>query len=328
MSTYIKYGSIAVLALLLGWFCRSYYSVHVEDRSAEIIQVRENSSIYKFINPLILVTDKRDIEFEKYNNLKQNIQNYINHIPKQDKVEDISVYFRNLNSSEWEGVNEEALYAPASMLKVSVLMAYLKLAESDPKVLEERIYYSPKDESGQNYKTSSRLVAGYHTVRELLNQMIIESDNDAMLALDSMHVEEILKIYDDLNLPDPLQDALDFMSPKAYSRLFRALYNGSYISKTYSEEALKLLSRTRFNNGLTAQLSSTTVSHKFGELTNTTNGIVTERELHDCGIVYLHDNPYFLCIMTRGQNFANLQKVIADISKITFDYISQKNETY
>ena len=325
--TRVRIILISIGALIVGWFGSSIYNSHFVDTSKDIVPLRENSPDYKFINPLILMTDKRKINFEEYTDLESKISNYISTAKKGGSVKDVSIYFMDLNSAEWIGVNEESLYAPSSMLKVSVLLGYLKLAEDNPLVLSEKLYYNPTSIGGQYYKPR-QLAVGYYSVEELLKQMIIESDNDAMRALDDAHIDEILSIYKDLKLPDPNGDALDNMSPRAYSRLFRAIYNGAYISHSSSEEALKLLSQTDFNLGLVSGATSTIVSHKFGELTDIENGVVQEKELHDCGIVYFPGKPYFLCVMTRGNSdtdFPSLQKIISDISSITFNYMEARN---
>jgi len=314
---------LVLVSLVLGWCFHIYYYYYIEDHSKDIVQIRENSPDNKFINPLILVADNRKIEFDEYKDLKNKVSDYINKNSKNDSKNSISFYFRDLNGGEWVGVNEDLKYAPSSMLKVAVLIAYSKLADNDPKSLLEKVYYQPTDVSGQNYKPQL-LKAGYYTVRELLQQMIVESDNNAMHALDSLHINDILEIYKNLEIPDFLSEEQDFMSPRYYSRLFRALYNGSYLSHFYSNQVLELLTHTKFDNGIVAGVGDTVVAHKFGEMTNIADGVLTDRELHDCGVVYYPEKPYFICVMTRGQNFSDLEKSIADISKITFDYIKNK----
>jgi beta-lactamase class A len=311
-----------LLSVSIGWYFHYYYYTYIKDRSNEIVQIRENSSENQFINPLILVADNRKIEFEEYKDLKNKINDYINK-SRSNNVTDISFYFRDLNSGEWIGVNEDSLYSPSSMLKVAILIAYSKLADNDSKILLEKAYYKPTDFSGQVYKPN-QLSTGYYTIKQLLIQMIVESDNDAMHSLNNLHTEEVLKIFKDLELPDLLSDKEDFMSPRYYSRLFRALYNGSYVSRFYSNEALQLLTFTKFYEGIVNGTGSTTVAHKFGELTDTTNGVVTKRELHDCGIVYYPNKPYFICVMTKGLDFSDMEKSIDDISKTTFDYIKNQ----
>jgi len=53
-------------------------------------------------------------------------------------LQDGSVYFRDLNNGMWFGINEGVFYRPASMLKVPVMIAYFKLAESTPAILAKK----------------------------------------------------------------------------------------------------------------------------------------------------------------------------------------------
>jgi hypothetical protein len=209
------------------------------------------------------------------------------------------------------------------MLKIVTLMAYLNLADKDPTILAKRLDYQYEADAGQYYKPQETLASGYHTVRELLIQMITESDNTAMRVLNQEIPDKVISVYHDLKLADPLSPNIDFMSPESYSHLFRTLYGSTYLSRPYSEEALKLLSHTNFDIGLVAGTGSTTIAHKFGEQTlRNQSGEVVERELHDCGIIYYPERPYFLCVMTKGNEFTGLDKVIKNISKLVYDVVT------
>ncbi len=157
--------------------------------------------------------------------------------------------------------------------------------------------------------------------------MITDSDNSSMSTLVALNTEAIVNVYKDLKIPNILEGPDDFMSVEYFSYVFRALYNSSYLRESYSEEALKLLTYTNFNKGIVAGISSSTiVAHKFGEHTKTLDGKIVERQLHDCGIVYYPRKPYLVCIMTRGQEFNDLEKVISDVSKIIFNFVQNHKE--
>jgi beta-lactamase class A len=312
---------LPIILLLAGWFGHGFYDSRVKDRSMEIVQVRPDTSDYKFINPLILVADTRDLHFEKYDDLKSKVKSYISKSLSNGRADKISFYLRDLDGSEWIGVNEEEKYAPASMLKVGTLMAVLKLADKDPKILLNKSYYEATETNNQYYKPR-QLAPGYYTVKQLLEQMVHESDNDAMRALHKLYANELVEIYEDLNLPDPFSDSepIDFISPREYSRFFRTFYNGAYISHLYSDEALGLLTQTNFKDGLVAGIpTSTAVAHKFGEYNDPAG-----KQLHDCGIVYQPGKPYFICVMTKGGDYAVLANIIKDISKIVYEEINNQ----
>ena len=82
-----------------------------------------------------------------------------------------------------------------------------------------------------------------------------------------------------------------------------------------------------FPQGLQAGIpASVEVAQKFGERqVFLHDGTLSYRELHDCGIVYAPDNPYILCVMTRGHDFASLSSTIRDISKVVYDYVAAQN---
>ena len=320
-STYVHFILTCTVFFCLGWFLNQYSKKDLNS----VRQVRGDAEGYQFVSPLLYIDNSESV-FPELDPLKRKVSSYIARAVREDKASDIGFYFRDLGTARWTGVNHDHKFAPASMLKVATLIAYLKLAQKDPNILLEKHEYIPEADSGQVFKPSKYFSAGIKTNRELLSQMIVESDNAAMYILDKGHVDEKIVVYQDLELPNPLEESRDFLSPMQYSRMLRTLYNSSYLSRFYSEEALKLLSYTKFNEGIRAGIGSTTVAHKFGEYTLLDNGRLVDRELHDCGIVYYPGNTYLICIMTKGENFDSLKKVIADISRITFEYVSHLKE--
>lgn len=312
-------------AFLLGWL------VSREGASSPVktVQLRENSFDYHFINPLFLV-DNSQVVFSDFEGLQDELGYYIDKAKEKEEIDSASVYFRDLNSGRWTGVNEREKYKPSSMLKVATLIGYLRLVYANPSILELSLPYKPVVDKGQWYQPSQYLSQGNQKVKVLLQEMIVRSENTAAKVLEDPYIEDMLSVYDDLSLPDPVKKQGvddDFMSPEEYSRLFRVLYNSTFLPQSYSETALQLLSLTEFKNGLVAELPpKLLVSHKFGEHTMLVDGQLAERQLHDCGIIYFPEHPYFLCVMTKGLEFADLEKVISNLSKIAYDYVRGRYE--
>ncbi|MES2213910.1 MAG: serine hydrolase [Patescibacteria group bacterium] len=293
--------------------------------------VRTNDDDLKFISPLVVFTIGDKSNYPEYKSFEQKVQDYISTAKSEGKATNVSVYFRDLVNESWAGINEDEKYAPSSMLKVSVMMAYFKNAETHPEILKTLSLYKPEIDPGQTYKPVDSLSSGYHTNLELIEQMIKESDNSAADILFSNQKDAMLKVFQDLHLPqekDP--NDIDFMSARLYSRLFRTLYNGSYLTHDLSNSALKLLSETDFNDGLVKGVpAGVTVAHKFGERTVKENPLAGDseyRELHDCGIIYHSQTPYFLCVMTKGHEFIDLESIIADISAIVYADVDQRTQ--
>jgi beta-lactamase class A len=218
-------------------------------------------------------------------------------------------------------------------MKVPILIAILKQSETDPQLLNKKVFYDGKDDQNKNefYKASANIEKRkYYTVDELLKFMIINSDNNAaILLLSVVSPDKLSKIFTDLGLPLPQNSenpaAVDYMSAKLYSRLFRVLYNVTYLNQENSTKALELLSQTEFSKGIDiGEIKDLTKSDKFGERTVfDQSGNVLYRELHDCGIVYNPNNPYLICVMTKGKDFEQLEKIVQNISRLTYQNMNQ-----
>ncbi len=79
----------------------------------------------------ILLADIRN-ENPKLASIKERISQTISENKISSTANDVSVYFRNLNDGSWFEINGGSSYYPASLLKVSFLIAVLKQAESNP----------------------------------------------------------------------------------------------------------------------------------------------------------------------------------------------------
>lgn len=323
---------IAASVLLLiggtiGWFLRKGDEKQV---TVQTKLLRENSSSYKFVNPIVLAQTPENTSIPELQTLKKTLGDYIVKAKDENKLEDGSVYFRQLNTDSWIGVNVDDTYAPASMLKALSLIAYLRSAQENPALYSTSITISNEDvnlHANQDYYPPISPVqqGKRYSSNELLSHMIINSDNTAANAINRLMGDEALdKTFTDLNLPVLTETTpSDFISPRQYSRVFRSLYNGAYLSPEVSEQALELLSKTTFTEGIVAGVpEGTVVSHKFGERTlMSTNGQI--KELHDCGIIYAPNDPYLLCVMTKGTDFPALQKTISDISRLAWQSVKE-----
>ncbi|MEI6553211.1 MAG: serine hydrolase [bacterium] len=310
-----------------GWYL--YPALHGSDTQKSIKVIRENSSDYGLINPLLLVLDGGSTKAPEYNKLTNTLNSYVKDKINNKKAESISIYFRDLNSGIWSGVDENHLYSPASMMKVALLISCLSFSYSNPDFLDKEVYVTPNStgfDSGQSYKPKKAVVpGGTYKVRDLISFMVVDSDNNATAALEYILGEDkINNLLKELQLSQPKSMDSDFLSPRMYSRFYRILYNSTYLPQDVSENALKILSQDDFPDGIVAGVpKNITVAQKFGERTvSDTSGNLINRELHDCGIVYLPSKPYFLCVMTKGKNFNDLQPILSDVSKIVWDGLS------
>lgn len=276
---------------------------------------------YVYINPLLECEINGGLENKNLSSFKNKVQQVIDKAIAENSANDVSVYYRDLNNGPWFGINEDAPFAPQSLLKVPVLIAYLKVAESSPEILTEKLQFIPEIDEELDANLDDRMEQGaFYSIDTLLHRMIALSDNDAFyLLLAHIGSEDISKVHVDLGIAVPTQSTPDnFISVKSYASLFRVLYNASYLNRQMSEYALNILSETKYTHGLVAPLpTDIVVTHKYG-IKNPDDGS-KNNQLHDCGIIYKSESPYLLCVMTKGDSAEELEKVIQEISLAVFD---------
>ena len=290
--------------------------------------VAQREGGYAFTNPL-LDCDQAEGLFTELKPFKSKVQDLISQLQNNNTIDYASVYFRDLNNGPWFGINEQATFSPASLLKLPVMLAYYKMNETDPGVLNKNYTYNDNGQDpniAQSIKPSQTLESGKsYSVKDLLYRMIAYSDNKAhYLLTDNVDVPTLQKVFSDfgINYSGTAQNDI-FVNIKNYSTFFRVLFNASYLSRDDSESALKILSESDYKDGLVAGVpSGVAVAHKFGERELAgQNG----DQLHDCGIVYYPSHPYLLCVMTRGSNIDSLASAIQQISGLVYSEVSKQN---
>ncbi len=285
---------------------------------ADLHPIRLNNSSYKYVNPLLAYVIPSADQEPGWAELKSKITKVADDAPKQG-VEKVSVFLSTPNEGRWIGVNEDELYPPASMFKVVIMIAYLRGEQENPGLLNKNLTYTAEDDKITLNGLTTLKVGESYAINELINKMIIDSDNGAETAL-LFNVDQNFfhSLFATLGIPG-LEDGQFQVSPRQYSLFFRIIYNATFLNPELSEKALGILAQTTYENGLIAGVpKNVTVAHKFGQYTNPKDS--HDLELHDCGIVYIpQKNPYFLCVMTKGNNLAASAFIIKDISQLVYD---------
>lgn len=316
-------GGILLLGFCLGlltmYLLVSYQLTGMQSDSA----IRQTGK-YKAIAPLLLCGVTQPKDFGEYKPLHDTLQRIVDAAEKNGDATDVSVYFRGL-SGRWVGIDENTPYTPASLLKVPIMIAYFKEAETNPGILDKEYLYDGTQDLniGETFKTEFNIKPGIYKVRDLIKAMIVNSDNNATAILSKgLDPNSLAEVYTDLGLavPDDNAPTAEIISAKGYSYFFRVLYNATYLSPEYSEQAMELLQKSDFPQGLRGGIPAhIPIAQKFGERTVTTpQGAVVERDLHDCGLIYAGKTPYLLCVMTKGTSYAKLSSVIKSISAAVY----------
>ncbi len=275
---------------------------------------------YKFTSPILYI--ENECESPSLNPLKSSLQNVIDQYIANQKIHTASIFLKKFNTNESLLINNNEKYAPGSLLKISIMIAILKMSEKDNELLNKKITFiqTSKNNKVQTIVSNSIKIGQSYSIKELLKYMIVYSDNNAASLIAKNIDGNIIKsLFSDigLNVPDLNSNDL-FLNINELSFFMRVIYNGSYLTNANSEFALELLSHGDYKNGLLKDIpSDIIVAHKFGE-----SGNEVEKQLHETGIIYANNNPYLITVMTKGNNRDELAYFISEISKTVYQYNS------
>lgn len=283
----------------------------VDDSSDKLRIIRFHDTELKLTQPLMLVD--QPLESDAFADLKSKIENLINEKISEGNVQKAAVYLRSLNDGRWTAINATEVFNPASMLKISIMICFLKQAEANPELLKQKVYVKSvnmnlRDKRNEgNYLEPHR----YYTYEDLLQKMIAGSDNEsANILVEKISLEQFKELYHILNIPANNIDDINYvMNVVDMSKFLRLLYNATYLNTEWSEYALNMLTHTTFNDGINRKFKDDIiVAHKFGER------ILSEScQVHDSGIIYIKGFPVLLTVMTLGSNQANLEELLSEI---------------
>jgi len=320
---------VVILSLIVfasGFFLRGLFdNLFFQKKAIPAYPVRQKG--FKYTSPLLYCENPQGDE-AGLTDLNNDLTNFIVTSRQDGLLDDASVYIRLPRSGTWTSVNDSDKYSPASLLKVPVMMSYFKNAETNPALLTKELKYDINDTyDNQNFMPEKTLEKDKsYKIKDLIERMIIYSDNVAEdILVSNISKKEFSNLFYgmDIELLD-YDHQEDSMNVKTFSYFFRALFNSTYLNKNMSETALSILTRTTFSKGIVAGVpKNVVVAHKFAERAYSSN---FSKQLHDCGIVYFPQNPYLICIMTRGNSFENLEAAIKTISQKTYAAVKKWNE--
>ncbi len=276
---------------------------------------------FEYIKPLI--NETRDCESARFATLKDNIKNLVNTETTSGNITTASVYIKSFNAGEdWTAINPRTEYNPASPGKLPVLIAYLKKSESVPGLLDKELLYSKDTRAipSQSIAFDSIRPGRKYKIRDLLYSMIVNCDNHATALLrDNIDDACYRRIFTDLAMDtNKIADGNYKFKVREFSMFLEVLYNACYLNNQSSEYGSSLLAQCKYKDGILKNLPpQIKMIHKFGEYTSG-----NDRELHESAIVYINNSAYLITVMTRGRDYNKLSSVIAQISKLVYDYMN------
>lgn len=210
-------------------------------------------------------------------------QDYFKH-----SVEDLSgvyaLYVIRLNDGSSYGFNQSEIMQAASLIKLPIMAAVYRQAESGEIDLDSKV-------EGSN-----------STYRQLLEAMGQRSDNAAQIKIvASLGKARVQETIEELGMENTSLEK-NLTTPQDIGMFFQKLWKGLIVSEENRDEMLKFLTDTNFENWIVAGIKDVRIAHKYG------------REVHvvnDAGVVF-SQAPFVLVIMGDGVVEADADKFIPE----------------
>src|SRR3990167_8417688 len=149
---------------------------------------------YPYLSPRVFVEETNDIIIN-FNPLRQALRSYV-----QNSGEEIQIYFEYLPSGSSVGVNDQEIFAAASLFKVPVTMAVMKKI-SEGKLDENKILTVEEKHIDKRFGKLWEKGAGTKlSVKEAVELTLVEYDNTAVSILNEVvSQEEIANVLNTLD---------------------------------------------------------------------------------------------------------------------------------
>ncbi|MBP6962296.1 serine hydrolase [Candidatus Saccharibacteria bacterium] len=262
-----------------------------------------------------LFTPQNDDMIINFTQLRETMNDYYN----EQKIP-LGVYFEYLPTGASVGVKDQLQVEIGSLAKVPAVMGIYKEIEKGNLKLEDILTVKEEnldDRFGDLWKEG----AGKQlTVEEAVEYTLKQSDNTAASVLTSSLTSETLEeVFNELDLPKTRTGPFPVMSPKSYASVFRNLFLSAYLNNESSNAILGELTETNFNDKLPGGVpDNVKVAHKIGVFR-----IADTQDIYsDCGIIYVPNRPYILCVMVAAPEAVAREEIIA-YSKMVYSFVSQ-----
>jgi beta-lactamase class A len=232
------------------------------------------------------------------------------------------VFFQYLPTGITIGYNATTPFVSASLLKVPTAMKVYKLIE-EGRVSKNQILRIRQQDMDTGYGLLwKRGEGGAVTVEEALSLSLVASDNTAHRLLYALSGGRPRDVYDYLDVRvDSISDEIA-ITPRNYTSLLNSLFFSAFLSHEHSNEILAYLSRAEDADILRSVVpDSIPVAQKFG--VREVDGRHPNEFFSRCGIFYVPDRPYALCVMVEGDK-ASATAQTREISRLVYEYVSSR----
>lgn len=303
---------LLIIGLLSYWYL--FVNKGPVDKSVSSPSVlSEIDSINFHFNPIILENIRAIEKYQEHLKMHKFLDNQVSEFEGNH-----SVYFKDLRDGEVIQINTYKSYTPASTFKIYTALLILNDIENDLYSLDKRLVLEYEKENGNG---ETEIIKTSAPVSELLKNMIIQSDNDAHIALlnalgrkgDREGIDK--RIYNEVGVMDTSLVEYKTTS-KDLGLALEGLYEGEIINNKSSEYLIDLMQKSRVNNRIKAGVpEGIRVANKYGSL---------GKSHHDSAIIYANNTDYILVILSDKVSLNDATEAQKEMSKMVWEYVEDK----
>lgn len=263
---------------------------------------------YPLLSPRVLMNTHSDFLLNFLalrNSLHQKID------PLKD---DFALYFEYLPTGTSIGINSVSEFYAASLFKLPVVMAYFRRKELAHETRDMKVKLT-KQMLDNRFGDLWQKGEGYEIGLDEAAQLALEkSDNTAGEALGAGITQDAFDdVYEGIDIDLKITNNGAVMTAKNYSSILKALYFSAVLTKEDSQKILSSLTKSDFNDKLVAGIpNGVLVAHKIG--------VIDEKSYMDCGIVYVPNRPYVLCMVSKGTEQQAIERM-SSVSRMVYEYV-------
>jgi beta-lactamase class A len=233
---------------------------------------------------------------------------------------------KDLRSGKVMSSQADRVFLSASLIKLPILCAAFQAAEEGKLSLSAPYTLRKTDKRGGSGVLKMAPVGTVYTNRELLEYMIVNSDNTAAeVIVEQLGFDYLQATFTKLGLKDTEIHPDGFRltgrpvkfdnltSPRDMATLLERIYARTLVSPDASDQMLDILKHQYLRDRLPRFMpAGWTIAHKTGLL---------RKACHDVGIVFSPQGDYMICVLTtQDVNYRVAKKFIASVGRITFNY--------
>ena len=266
----------------------------------------------------------------KYTIIKNEVENKISNIFTGVKG-NYSVVFKDLNENDSLSINNSKMPS-ASTIKIYVMIEAYNQVNQGKISLRDTVTLNDSMIVGGSGVLQYEPVGTEVTIEELINLMMVESDNVAAnILIDKLGMTNINTTIKSLGCVDTelnrkmmdieaLNKGIEnYTSVNDLSLVLEKLYKNQCIESQYDKLMLDTMKQHQLKSKIPNELpEGVVVAHKSGELGGIEN---------DAGIIYTDKGAYVLCILTNNGTSSEQVMAISDVSREIYDkYMEYKGQ--